>query len=194
MKAEFTVEVTGMREMKLPELSGDFLKQLRVESEAELRKNIREHLEETAGNKERIRQENAICEFLLSKTRLDVPDSEVKEQTRNLVYEMARQRAADGMNAEQLRAQSENMVKEAGAKAIEQVKLRYIIMAIADAENITVTDQEVSAEVFRMAIQQRRDATEYHKELEKDGNLESVGDQIRFVKTIGFLHEKAKIK
>lgn len=194
MKAEFKVEVTGMRETKLPELNEEFLKKIRVESEAELRKNIREHMEEAAKNKEKGRQQDEICEFLLGKTKLDVPESAVKEQTRNVMYDMARQRMMSGMNQEQIKAQQEDMMKEAKEKAEEQVKLRYIIMAIADAEAVKVDDQEISAEVVRMAVQQRRDAAEFRKELEKEGHLDSVGDQIRFGKTIEFLLEKAKIK
>jgi trigger factor len=194
MKAEFKVEVTGMRETKMPELNEEFLKKIRVESEAELRKNIREHMEEAAKNKEKGRQQDAICEFLLGKTKLDVPESAVKEQTRNVMYEMARQRMMSGMNQEQIKAQQEDMMKEAKEKAEEQVKLRYIIMAIADAEAVKVDDQEISAEVVRMAVQQRRDAAEFRKELEKEGHLDSVGDQIRFGKTVEFLLEKAKIK
>lgn len=194
MKAEFKVEVTGMRETKLPELNEEFLKKLHTESEAELRKNIREHLEDSAKNKEKGRQQDEICDFLLKKTKLDVPESAVKEQARNLTYELARQRMMRGMSQEQIKAQSEDMFKEAKEKAEEQVKLRYIVMAVADAENIKVEDQEVSAEVVRMAVSQRQDAAEYRKKLEKEDRLESVRDQIRFGKTVEFLLEKAKIK
>jgi len=194
MKAEFKVEVTGMRETKLPELNEEFLKKLHIESEAELRKNIREHMEEAAKNKEKGRQQDEICEFLLKKTKLDVPESAVKEQARNLTYELARQRMMRGMSQEQIKAQSEDMFKEAQEKAEEQVKLRYIVMAVADAENIKVDDQEVSDEVVRMAVSQRQDAAEYRKKLEKEDQLESVRDQIRFGKTIEFLLENAKIK
>jgi trigger factor len=194
MKAEFKVEVTGMRETKLPELNEEFLKKIRIESEAELRKNIREHLEESARNKEKSRQQDAVCEYLLGKTKLDVPESAVKEQTRNVMYEMARERMYQGMGQDQIAAQRDDMMKEAQTKAEEQVKLRYIIMAIADEEKITVSDQEISEEIVRMAVSQRRDAAEYRKELEKEGHLESVGDQLRFGKTVEFLLEKAKIK
>ncbi len=194
MKAEFKVEVTGMRETKLPELNEEFLKKLHIESEAELRKNIREHMEEAAKNKEKGRQQDEVCEFLLKKTKLDVPESAVKEQTRNLTYELARQRMMRGMSQEQIKAQSEDMFKEAQEKAEEQVKLRYIVMAVADAENIKVEDQEVADEVVRMAVSQRQDAAEYRKKLEKEDQLESVRDQIRFGKTIEFLLENAKIK
>jgi trigger factor len=194
MKAEFKVEVTGMREIKLPEMNEEFLKQLHVESEEELRKNIRMHMEESAQSKEKGRQQDVICEFLLEKTKLDVPESAVKEQTRNVMYDMARQRMMSGMSQDQIKAQSADMMKEAEVKGVEQVKLRYITIAIADAENIQVSEQEISDEVVRMAVSQRRDAAEYRKELEKDGHLESVGDQLRFVKTIDLLLEKAKIK
>jgi len=194
MKAEFKVEVTGLRETKLPELNEEFLKKIHVESVEELRKNIREHLEESAKNKEKSRQQDAVCDFLLGKTKLDVPESAVKEQARNLTYELARQCMMSGMSQEQIKAQSEDMFKESQEKAVEQVKLRYIIMAIADEEKIAVSDQEISDEVVRMAVSQRRDAAEYRKELEKEGHLDSVGDQIRFGKTVEFLLEKAKIK
>ncbi|MCC7300222.1 MAG: trigger factor [Verrucomicrobia bacterium] len=194
MKAEFKVEVSGMRETKLPELNEEFLKQLRVESVEELRKNIRGHLEESAKNREKARQQDVVCEFLIEKTKLELPESAVKEQTRNVIYDMARQRMMSGMSQEQIKAQTEDMMKEAQVKAEEQVKLRYIVMAIADAENIKAEDQEISDEVVRMAISQRQDATEFRKKLEKEGHLESVGDQLRFGKTIEFLLEKAKIK
>lgn len=194
MKAEFKVEVTGMRETKLPEMNEEFLKKLHFESEDELRKNIRTHMEEAAKNKEKGRQQDAICEYLLGKTKLDVPESAVKEQTRNVMYDMARERMYRGMSQEQIAAQRDDMMKEAQTKGEEQVKLRYIMMAIADEEKIETSEQEISAEVVRMAVSQRRDAAEYRKELEKEGHLESVGDQIRFGKTIELLLEKAKIK
>jgi trigger factor len=194
LKAEFKVEVTGMRESKLPEFDEEFLKKLRVESEEELRTNIREHLTEAAENKEKRRKEDTICEFLLKKTKLDVPETAVQQQTRNVMYDMARQRMMQGMSQEQISAQSADMMEEAKGKGEEQVKLRYIMMAIAEAENLTASDEEVAEEITKMAIQQQKDATEFRKELEKEGQIEDVKDQIRFGKAIEFLIENAKIK
>lgn len=194
MKAEFKVEVTGLRETKLPELNEEFLRKIRVESVEELRKNIREHLEESAKNKEKGRQQDAVCDFLLGKTKINVPESAVKDQTRDVMYDMARQRMRSGMTQEQVKAQSEDMMKEAQVKGEEQVKLRYIITAIADEEKIAVNDQDVFDEIVRMAVSQRRDAAEYRKELEKEGHIEAVGEQLRFGKTVEFLLENAKVK
>ena len=194
LKAEFKVEVTGMRESKLPEFDEEFLKKLRVESEEELRTNVRQHLTEAAEAKEKRRKEDAVCEYLLKKTKLDVPETAVQQQTRNVMYEMARMRMMQGMSQEQVSAQSEDMMVEAKGKGEEQVKLRYIMMEIAAAETLAASDEEVSEEIVKMAVQQHRDATEYRKELEKEDQIEAVADQIRFGKAVEFLIENAKIK
>ena len=110
------------------------------------------------------------------------------------MYEMARQRMMQGMSQDQVSAQSADMMEEAKVKAEEQVKLRYIMMRIADAEEMIASEEEVSDEIIKNAIQQQRDADEYRKELEKEGHLEDVSDQIRFGKTVEFMIENAKIK
>ena len=194
LKADFKVEVTGLRESRLPEFDEEFLKQLRVQSEEELRQNIRNYLEEAAQAREKGRQQDEICDYLLKKTKLDVPETIVQQQTRTVMYDIARQRMMQGMSREQIEAQREDLSNEAKEKAEKQVKLQYIMMQIADAENLTADDREVDDEVARMAVQQHRDASEYRKELEKEGHLESVRDHLRFSKTVAFLLENAKIK
>ncbi len=194
LKADFKVEVTGLRESKLPEFDEEFLKQLRVESEEELRKNIRQHLEEAAQQKEDRRREEVVCEYLLKKTKIDVPESAIQQQTRNVMYEMARMRMMQGMSQEQVTAQTPDMMEDAKVKGEEQVKLRYIMMAVADAREIKADDQAVTEEIARMAVQQGRDAAEMRKELEKEDHLDDVADQIRFGKAVEFLLENAKVK
>ena len=193
-KAQFKVEVTGMRESKLPELDEELLKKLQVETEEELRTNIREHLVEAAENKEKRAREDAVCEFLLKKTKMDVPESAVQNRTRDLMYEMARMRMAQGMSQEQVKAQSAEMVEEAKTRGEEQVKLRYIMQAISEAEGFTASAEEIQEEITKTAISQQRDASELRKELEKEDRMDDVSDQILFGKAIDFLLENAKLK
>jgi len=194
LKANFKVQVTGMRESKIPEFDEEFLKQLRVESEEELRKNIRQHLEDASVKKEDARQQDEVCKFLLNKVKMDVPETAVQQQTGNMMYEMARVRMMQGMSKEELALQSKEMMEEAKVKAEEQVKLRYIMLRIAEAESITVDNQEVSDEIVRMAVQQGRDAAEVRSELEKEGVIESVREQLCVGTTISLLVDLAKVK
>jgi FKBP-type peptidyl-prolyl cis-trans isomerase (trigger factor) len=68
------------------------------------------------------------------------------------------------------------------------------MMGIATAEELTASEDEISEEITNMAIQQQRDAGDYRKELEKEGQIADVADQIRFGKAVEFLIENAKIK
>lgn len=194
LSAEFKVEVTGMRESKLPELNEELFKKLHVESEEELRTNIRQHLTEAAEAKEKRRREDTVCEHLLKKTKMDLPESAIQQQTRNVMYEMARMRMMQGMSQEQVQAQSAEMMEEAKVRGEEQVKLRYIMTAIADAENLTASAEEIQEEITKTAVQQQRDASELRKEIEKEGKMDDVSDQILLGKAIDFLIENAKIK
>ncbi|MDH3346378.1 MAG: hypothetical protein OEL75_04260, partial [Kiritimatiellaceae bacterium] len=66
--------------------------------------------------------------------------------------------------------------------------------SIASAENLDASDEEVDEEITKLAIQQQRDAADFRKELEKEGHIDDVADQIRFTKAIAFLIENAKTK
>lgn len=194
IKALYTVEATAIRVRTLPEINEEFLNRLKLKSEEELRQRICENLEHSAEQKATGKKFDQIIEFLLSKTALDVPESAVQQQTRNMMYDIARQRVMMGQTQEQIGEQQEEILKEAEAKAIETVKIRYIGLAIADELKLEASEQEVNEEISRIAVQERRDARTLRKEMEENGSLHSVGEQIRFNKALDYLLENAKVK
>lgn len=193
-KAIYKVEVTGMRELRLPALDEEFLKKLQVETVDELRTNIREHLERAAENDETARQENAIFQYLLQKTKLDVPETDCQKQLQPILNTLARRRIMEGQSEQQIKEQREELIKEAQEKAEEQVKLRYIVAAAADELQVDVNDAEISSEIVRMAVQRRQDAADLRKQLEKEKQMDNVREQVRFNKTLDRMRELAKIK
>ena len=53
---------------------------------------------------------------------------------------------------------------------------------------------EVEEEITRIAIQQRKDATELRKEMIENQTYGSIIDQLRFNKALNFMVENAKLK
>lgn len=194
IKAIYQVEITGVRVRVMPTLNEEFLKQLQVESEDQLRNLMREQLEQQAKHKALGSKHEQIVKFLLNKTKMDVPESQVQQRTRNMFYEIAQQRMMAGMTQEQIAEQQEDLMKEAEARALENVKLRYIGLAIANEQKFEAVDREVNEEIANMAIRQRKDAATLKKEMQDEGTLSSVADQIRFNKALDYMIEKAKIK
>ncbi|WP_372807483.1 trigger factor [Pontiella sp.] len=194
VKALYTVEVTAVRVRTLPEIDETFLSRLQVESEEVLRSSIREQLEAQAENAALGKKHDQIVEYLIKKTTIEVPESVVGQQTRNVIYDIANQRMMMGATQEQITEQMEEIQQEAAGRALENVKLRYIGLGIATELGFEASEVEIDEEIATMAIRQRKDAQALRREMEENGSLSSVGEQIRFNKALDYMVEKAKTK
>ncbi len=194
VKAVYEIEVTAVRERRLPAIDEEFCQKLQVESEDDLRSKIREQLEAQAENETLNKKHEQIVEFLIKKTKLDVPESVVQQQTRNVMYDIAQRRMMAGQTQEQIAEQQEEILKEAQERALENVKLRYIGLGIASELKMEASANEIDEEIATMAIRQRKDARELRNEMEKNDSIASVGEQIRFNKALDYMLENAKIK
>ncbi len=194
VKAVYDIEVTGVRERRLPTIDEEFCKTLQVESEDDLRAKIREQLEAQAENETLNKKHEQIVEYLIKKTKLDVPESIVQQQTRNVMYDIAQRRMMMGQTQEQIGEQQADILKEAQDRALENVKLRYIGLGIATELELEASANEIDEEIATMAIRQRKDARELRKEMEQNDSIASVGEQIRFNKALDYMLENAKVK
>jgi trigger factor len=194
IKAVYDIEITGVRVRVLPEIDETFLNRLQIESEEVLRSRIREQLEKQAANLAQNRKYDQIIDHLLKKTKLDVPESVLQQQTRNLLYDIAQHRMRMGQTQEQIAEKQEEILKEAQDRALGNVKIRYIGLGIAEELELGASENEIDEEIATIAIRQQKDARALRKEMEKDGSIESVGEQIRFNKALDYTLENAKIK
>lgn len=193
-QALYSIEITAVRVRTLPEIDETFLARLQVDSEETMRSQIREQLEQQAENIAQNAKQEQLIKYLIKKTKLDVPESIVQQQTRNMMYDIAQQRVMMGMTQEQVGEQQEEIFKEAGERAIENVKLRYIGLEIATELKLDASDIEIDEEIASMAIRQQKDARALRKEMTSNNTLASVGEQIRFNKALNYMLENAKIK
>jgi len=194
IKALYSIEVTGVRVRTLPEINEEFLGRLQVESEEALRSQIREQLELQADNKALSAKHEQVVKYLIKKTKLDVPESIVQQQTRDTMYDIAQRRMMMGMSQEQIGEQQEDILKEAQERALENVKLRYIGLGIATELELKSSEVEVDEEIAAMAIRQQKDARTLRKEMEENDTIGSIAEQIRFNKALDYMLENAKIK
>ena len=194
LKTIYSIEVTGVRVRTLPAIDEELLGRLQVESEEALRTQIREQLELQADNKTLSAKHEQLIKHLIKKTKLDVPESVIQQQTRNMMYDIAQRRMMMGLSQEQIGEQQEDIMKEAQERALENVKLRYIGLGIATELELSADENEIDEEIASMAIRQQKDARALRKEMEADESINSVGEQIRFNKALDYMLENAKIK
>lgn len=82
----------------------------------------------------------------------------------------------------------EQMQKEAD----KRVKNNLVLERIAKEENLSISDEELSAELDKMAEMYQRTAEEIRDILTKNGTIENLREEALIRKTIAFLVENSK--
>tara|TARA_B100000925_G_scaffold215578_1_gene164798 strand:- start:3214 stop:4509 length:1296 start_codon:yes stop_codon:yes gene_type:complete len=193
-KVNYKIKLQAIKIKIKAELNEELLKKIQVESIDQLKEIFHDQLSQQAKNKELSEKHEQIISYLLKKTKIDVPESSIQQQTREVMYNLARQKMMAGASQDDLSNDQEKLLSEAKEKAIENVKLRFIGLSIADEQNFEATNEEIDQEISQIAIQQRKKADEVKSEMINNHTIESVSDQIKFNKALEFMVEKSKNK
>ncbi len=190
----YFVQVKAVREKNLPEADDEFAKQLKMESMDNLRAQVREDLVRMAGDRVRARQRSELLEQLSSKTKFDLPESIVARETQSMVEEIVRNQTARGASREDITGQQDEIMETAGRHARDRVRIRFILDAIADQENVAVSDEDLNNHLRSMAARYGMEASAFRQELMKRDALEDMQQELRRQRVVDFLLEQADIK
>ncbi len=185
-EARFTVKVKAICSKVMPELTKDMLKRFNVDSEDELRAEIKDELEEAASRHETDRLQNEICAYLLKKTKIEVPKSQIYSITDDMIRRIVYKHTSSGGSREDIEAQKDEIFAEAKARAVDQVKLSYIMAAIAKTEKIEVSDAEVEEHVDKES-----ESLGMPKEDWTDNYLDKIRAHLKTEKVLDMLLEKS---
>ncbi|BDG31163.1 trigger factor [Parageobacillus thermoglucosidasius] len=194
--ATFKVKVHEVKAKQLPALDDEFAKDVddEVETLEQLKEKIRARLEETKKNEAETALRDAVVEKAAENAEIDIPEVMVKNETDRMLREFDQRLQMQGLNLDlyyQFSGQDEAALREQMKEDAEKrVRVALTLEAIAKAEHIEVTEEEVNEELEKMA-------KAYNLEVEKLkellGNLEGVKEDLKWRKTIDFLVEHSKV-
>ena len=193
-KCTYSADVKGIREKKLPAMDQELLKSLGVESEDALKARIREDMQKYGEEQESRRLKSEIVKHLLERTKMDVPESVVQQETRDTVYDIVREQSYRGVSREEIETRKGEIFEAASKSASEKVKINYILHRIAEQEKIEASEEEISGRIAEMAPRYNAKPAELRAELEKRDAVGKIGEDIRVTKTLDMLLAKANVK
>ncbi|SFA38974.1 trigger factor [Parageobacillus thermantarcticus] len=194
--ATFKVKVHEVKEKQLPALDDEFAKDVddEVETLEQLKEKIRARLEETKKNEAEAALRDAVVEKAAENAEIDIPEVMVKNETDRMLREFDQRLQLQGLNLDlyyQFSGQDEAALREQMKEDAEKrVRVALTLEAIAKAENIEVTEEEVNEELEKMA---KTYNLEVDKLKELLGSLEGVKEDLKWRKTIDFLVEHSKV-
>ena len=149
--AVYTVTLKSFRRRILPD-DKEFAEKAKAESIEKLTATIRESMEKSAVEQEAMRRENEAVELLMKKVDFDVPESQVRRAMDGYLQELAQRAQYSGLNAEYFEKNRDKILKDAEDAATKQVRLWYVLDAIAAAEKIEAKDEEKGKKVIEFVL------------------------------------------
>jgi len=188
----YDVEVKAIKKRTLPELTDEFAKEIGAyESMADLETRVREHMAFRKKRSVEGETKDRLFAALTEKYTFPVPESLVQEQIDARLERGLRALAAQGMNPEQMRKLDFARLRLAQRdSAIAEVKATVLLDRIAQAENITVSDEEMDNELQMAALQSREPLDTLKVRLTQDGGLARIREQLRREKVASVLYDR----
>ncbi|MBI3547646.1 MAG: trigger factor [Elusimicrobia bacterium] len=188
----FRVTLKEIKEKVLPKLDDEFSKDLGYASMGELQGKLKALLEEEAKHKSEKELIGQLEEGLLKNNRFAVPPSLVDSTLERMMDRLRRQ--VMGPKRDWPQGEREKVAEKLRPKAEDEVRLSYLLRAIADAEKITVTDQDHDAEKARSLEGAENDEQKANVARFFDEQRDQVAAMLLERKTVDFLKKSAAIK
>ncbi|MEA2025049.1 MAG: trigger factor, partial [Chloroflexota bacterium] len=191
---EFTAKLLELRERKLPEVDDDFagvvgpyddMAGLRADLEARLKVNSLDRARHTFADR--------IIEYATANATLVLPDLLVEREVGVMLDELKVRVAEQGIAYDdylRVTEKDEAALREEYREGAEQrVKVLLVLGAVADKEEVTVSDEEVEAEVDR--VKADKDAGESITEyLDSDRGRNYIRSQLRRSQVVEMLVDR----
>jgi trigger factor len=197
--AEVTVTVRSVKTKDLPELDDEFAQTAsEFDTLEELREDVRTRLARSKTLTQGAQARDKIVEHLVETVEVPMPESLVEREIewRNQAFERELQQA--GMDWDSFLQMSGGQSREEydaeQRKNVEQaVKTQFILDAIADAREVTVDNDDLSAQIMAQAQRSRMSPEQYAQQLQQGGNIAEFVADVRRTKTLAQLLEEATI-
>jgi trigger factor len=195
--ADFAVTVKEVRVKQMPEADDDFASEAsEFDTLEELRADIAEKLGESVD--QRIEQEfrMAAVDAAVKNAKVGIPEDILRARGEERWDRVERQMAQQGMNPDtylQMQGKTrDEIIDESLDDADQEIRREAVLVAVADAEGVEVTDEEMAEELEHAASHERTTGAKLLERLKRDGRHEMVAADIKVRKAMDVIAESAK--
>jgi len=178
----------------LPELDDEFAKTYRMETLDELRGNVRSRLAASMLQQSKQALHRNLEDALLDQYTFELPQDIVDVMAESMVLRERHRLESQGVSSGEIGEHAEAMRSAGEDSATRQLKLVFILEALAEKEKVFATDAEVDERIETMARVYGLPAARLKREMEDANRLSSLRSQMRDDKVIEFLLGKVQIE
>ena len=189
--AVFKCKVNGIKVKELPEADDEFAQEVsEFDTLDEYKADIKAKLLKDKEDEAKRAKEDAVIGKIVENATMDIPDAMVEYQTQQMLDDFGRRMQSQGLSLEQyfqFTGMTEADYKEQmKPRALQNIQSRLVLEAVAEAEKLEATEEDLEKEYAKMAEQYKLDVDkvkeifgEYQKEeLKKDIVIQKAAELV----------------
>jgi trigger factor len=196
--ALFKVKINAIKYKELPELDDELAKDVsEFDTIEEYKASIKAKLVKAKEDAAQNVLKQSLLEQAVENATLVLPEAMIDLEAENMTYDMAQRLQYQGLSIEQYfqyTGQNMDSLKNSmKGEATKKIKARLVLEAIAKAENLEASDEDVEAEIVKMAGMYNMEVEKIKETIGED-QRESLKQDLLNQKAYDFIVEKAVIK
>ena len=196
-EAIFKVHIHDVKRKELPELNDEFAKEASsYETIEELKADLRKQMEVDKNRRVMDAYATELVQKAVEASTVDIPEIMVDDRVEQMIQELSMNMESRGLSLDQYFKFSnqtlDGLKAEYKESAAKNVRTDLVLEAIAKAENIEVTPDDLNMEVFTMATQFGADPKEVWNVIAKEGRVSMLANSVARKKAAGFIVANAK--
>lgn len=193
--AVFKVKVNKITANELPELNDEFAQDVsEFDTLDEYKEDVKKNLTTAKENRAKAEKEDKVIEAIIEGAKMDIPQPMIDTQVRQMANEFAQRLQAQGLSVDQYMKftgmDSAKFIETLKPQALKRIQSRLVLEAIAKAENIVASQEEIDEQMEKM-VKAYNMEVEKVKELIGEEEKKQMGADIAVQKAVDLVTEAA---
>jgi len=183
--AVFKCKVHEVKTKEYPEVDDEFAQDVsEFDTLAEYKDSIKQDLMSKKEKDAKNEKQQKVMEAIIENAEMEIPDPMVATQAEQMVDDYSQRLSYQGLSMEQYYQytgmNAETFKEQMKPQALKNIQSRLVLEAVIDAEGIEASDEELSAEITKMAESYKMEVDkmeEYLSDTERDNMKKDIAAQ-----------------
>lgn len=189
--ATFTIRIIEVQGPQAVALTDAIAQEMGHKDVADMKTSVQKYLttEEDRRQDEALRGQ--VLQALLQVPDFPLPPATLSRETVDEFVRISNLELRRGRKEEDLKADQDKLFAQARTTAVQKLKRRYVLRAVADAEKIEVSSEEMMHMVSYLATSQKVAPKTLLRQMDESGRIGDLHDYIRETKTLALVLKRA---
>ncbi|MFC1667827.1 trigger factor [Chlamydiota bacterium] len=191
----YQVRIIEIKKKEIPKLDDVLLKELGdFTSIDEFKEKMKNDILSYKENLVSMDLKTKLLNKLVELYPFELPESVIKKQTEYNIEETKRRMTSQKVPLKTIQDEAQKISEAAYFDAKKQIHSAYILHGISEHESLLVSDEDVDAEIEKIAKNAGYEKEKLKEQFKKEDRLGSIKERLLEEKTISFILEKVPIK